>query len=141
MGRSVTGMTTIEALADLTSFTDQYVAVWNQPDRDVREATIRRLWADDAVEFLESKEYRGHDQLFARVAGAYEEFVGSGGMLFRSAGDVVGHHDLVVFTVTMGPADGGPDVWSGVVVAALGEDGRIRREHQFANPPRPTVSH
>jgi hypothetical protein len=133
-------MTTINAFADLTSFTDQYVDVWNEPDPDVREATIRRLWADDAVEFIESNEYRGHDQLFTRVAAAYEEFVGGAGMLFRSAGDVVGHHDLVVFTLTMGPADGGPDVWSGVVVAVLDEDGRIRSEHQFANPPRPAES-
>jgi hypothetical protein len=137
MGRSVTGVTTINASTDLTSFTDQYAAVWNEPDPDVREATIRRLWADDAVEFIETKEYRGHDQLFTRVADAYEEFVVGAGMLFRSAGDVMAHHDVVCFTVTMGPADGGPDVWSGLVVVALDEDGRIRSDHQFANPLRP----
>lgn len=133
-------MTTINAFTDLTNFTHDYVAVWNEPNPDVREAAICRLWAQDAVEFIETNEYRGHDQLVARVAAAYEEFVGGAGMLFSSAGDVVGHHGLVRFTVTMGPAEGGPDVWTGFVVIALDEDGRIIREHQFANPPRPTES-
>lgn len=130
-------MTMINAFTDLTSFSRDYVSVWNEPDPDMRAATIRRLWAPDAVEFIETTEYRGHDQILARVAAAYEEFVGGAGMLFRTAGDVVGHHGLVRFTVTMGPANEGPDVWSGFVVVVLDEDGRIRSEHQFANPPRP----
>lgn len=133
-------MTTINAFTDLTSLTHDYVAVWNEPNSDVREAIIRRLWAPNAVEFTETNEHRGHDQIFARVAAAYEELVDGAGMLFRSAGDVVGHHGLVRFTVTMGPADGGPDVWTGFVVVVLDEDGRICSEHQFANPPRPTGS-
>jgi hypothetical protein len=38
---------------DLTTFTDSYVAVWNEPDAGRRSAAVRALWSDDAVHVLQ----------------------------------------------------------------------------------------
>jgi uncharacterized protein len=132
-------MTITHDITNLSSLIDDYIAVWNEPDAYVREGLVHRLWAQDAVEYT-ANVYRGHDELVPRVTAAYEEFVKGAGMLFRCADDAVGHHGLVRFTVAMGPAVGGPDIWTGFVVLALDDAGRIHREHQFANPPAPATS-
>ncbi|WP_116199264.1 nuclear transport factor 2 family protein [Amycolatopsis circi] len=122
---------------DAGKFAERYVAVWNESDPAARRTAIASLWAEDGVQFIESAEYRGHQALESRVREAFEEFVGGAGFVFRSAGDAVGHHGMVRFSTCMVPAAGGEVVWTGFVVAELGEDGRIRRDCQFAEPPRP----
>lgn len=122
---------------DAGEFAGRYVAVWNEPDPDARRAAIASLWAEDGVQFTESAEYRGRPALERRVGEAFEEFVARGGFVFRSAGDAVGHHGMVRFTTQMVPAAGGEAAWTGFVVAELGEDGLIRRDCQFAEPPLP----
>jgi ketosteroid isomerase-like protein len=121
---------TIEKLAN------DYVEVWNERDSTVRRGRIEGLWAEDAVEYTESNSYRGHAELQRRITDAHEEFVRGAGNRFRSAGDVVGHHGTVNFTVQMVPAGGGDAVWTGFIVLTLDSSGRIRTEHQYANPPR-----
>src|SRR3954463_16489966 len=117
---------------DFSQFVERYTAIWNEPDATVRRETIAELWAEDGVEFTESGEYRGHEEIEKRVAGAYEEFVCEGGFVFRTAGEAVGHHDAVRFTVEMAPAAGGDAVWNGSIFVVLGEDGLIRYDYQFA---------
>ncbi|MFB9931108.1 nuclear transport factor 2 family protein [Amycolatopsis halotolerans] len=122
---------------DAGAFADRYVAVWNESDPAARRAAIASLWAEDGVQFTESAEYRGHRELERRVDEAFEEFVGGAGFVFRSAGDAVGHHGVVRFSTCMVPAADGEVAWTGFVVAELGEDGRIQRDCQFAEPPLP----
>ena len=43
-----------------------------------RRTAIAGLWAPDGAEFVEGAQFRGHDQLDARIAAAYREFVESG---------------------------------------------------------------
>ncbi|WP_240690725.1 MULTISPECIES: nuclear transport factor 2 family protein [unclassified Amycolatopsis] len=123
---------------DAGEFARRYVEVWNEPDPAARRAAIASLWAEDGVQFTESAEFRGHQELERRVSEAFEEFVGGAGFVFRPAGDAVGHHGTVRFSTYMVPAAGGEVAWTGFVVLELGEDGRIRRDCQFAEPPRPT---
>ncbi|WP_246411766.1 nuclear transport factor 2 family protein [Amycolatopsis dendrobii] len=125
---------------DAGEFASRYVAVWNESDPAARRAAIASLWAEDGVQFTESAEYRGHDELERRVGEAFEEFVGGAGFAFRTAGDAVGRHSTVRFSTCMVPAAGGEVAWTGFVVAELGEDGRIRRDCQFAEPPLPSFS-
>jgi hypothetical protein len=63
--------------------------------------------------------------------------VRQGGFVFRSAGDVVGHHDAVRFTTYMVPAAGGPVAWTGFVFLQLGTDGRIRCDISSRTHPPP----
>ncbi|MGV9295277.1 nuclear transport factor 2 family protein [Amycolatopsis sp. NPDC003676] len=125
---------------DAGAFADRYVAVWNESDPAARREAITSLWAEDGVQFTESAEHRGHQALERRVGEAFEEFVGGAGFVFRSAGDAVGHHGMVRFNTYMAPAAGGDVAWTGFVVAEFGEDGRIRRDFQFAEPPRPAFA-
>lgn len=44
---------------DIAEFVNRYIAVWKEPDPDVRHNLIAALWDDEAVEFTDSAEYRG----------------------------------------------------------------------------------
>ncbi|MEW9551155.1 hypothetical protein [Nonomuraea sp. NPDC050783] len=127
----------------------RYVALWNEPDPAERAALVRALWAPGGVQVLVHPpqaireaaanlafpepplEVRGHDALEARVRRAHEMFVAPGEHVFAVAGTfpllerVTGVRWSMVSTRT-GEAVGG-----GLDVLALGEDGRIRTDHQF----------
>jgi hypothetical protein len=74
---------------------DRYVAVWNEPEPELRGKAIRELWAHDGTHILQPPEEirtvaarlgftstvleaHGHEALEARVARAYEDFVAGG---------------------------------------------------------------
>ena len=76
------------------------MAVWNQPDSELRRKAIRALWTEDGAHILQPPEQirkaaaglgfsstvleaRGHDALEVRVTRAYGEFVAPGGFTFR----------------------------------------------------------
>jgi hypothetical protein len=46
---------------------DRYLAVWSEPDPAARRAAVTALWAPDGVEFIDGIQFRGHDELDARV--------------------------------------------------------------------------
>jgi hypothetical protein len=127
---------------------DQYVAVWNQPDATRRRAAVRDLWSPDAVHLLQAPEEirkaagalgfdnlvleaRGHDELNKRVARAYDEFVGSGGFVFRSRGDVERLRDVVKFHWEMVSRDSGEVAAVGLEVLVLDSEGHITDDYQF----------
>jgi hypothetical protein len=73
----------------------RYVAVWTEPDAELRRKAIQELWAEDGAHILQPPqeirqaaaglgftsavlEARGHDELQARVTRAYQEFVAPG---------------------------------------------------------------
>lgn len=126
----------------------RYVAVWNEPDADRRRRMIADLWAPDGRHILQPPqeiravaaqpglamtavlEARGHEEIEARAASAYEHWVGSEGLTFRGRddadrlGDVVKLHweaiarDGTVFAV-------------GLAVLVLTADSRIERDYTF----------
>lgn len=133
---------------DLRDLTGRYVAVWGEPDPERRRAAIRALWSDDAVHVLQPPlelrraaaglgfdrlvlEARGHAELEARVARAYQEFVAPGTYVFRSRGDADRLRDVVKFRWEMVPRDGGPAAGAGLEILVLGADGRIAGDYQF----------
>lgn len=133
---------------DLQDLADRYVAVWGEPDADRRRAAIRELWAEDGVHVLRAPvelrqaaaglgfdrlvlEARGHDELEARVARAYQEFVAPGTFVFRTAGAAERLHDMVKFRWEMVPSTGGDPAGAGLEILVLGADGRIAGDYQF----------
>ena len=40
------------AVKDLQQLVDRYVALWNEPDPDIRRHAIRELWAPDGFQVL-----------------------------------------------------------------------------------------
>jgi ketosteroid isomerase-like protein len=116
---------------DIDQFVDRYVAVWNEPDPVARRRAIAELWDADGVETTESARYHGHDALEARIIAAHNGLVQDAGFVFRSAGDVTGHHDTITFTIHMVPVAGGGIAWTGRIFLTLDELGLIRHEYQF----------
>ncbi len=115
----------------LNVLVDRYIAVWHESDAERRRRSIAHLWAEDSVQFTPSREIRGHKALEERVEAAHEEFVKTGGFLFRRLGDVQGHHDALKFTWETVPAGGGDVAATETIFLLLSDDGRIRLDYQF----------
>jgi len=94
------------------------------------------VWAPDGVEFVHEKQFRGHEELAARVTGAYEAFVASGKYAVTSAGDVTRHDDIVIFTAQLRTPDGTVD-WEARVFLLLGPGNLIREDYQLTVKPLP----
>ena len=113
-----------------TEIVARYVAVWSEHVPESRRAAIAGLWAPDGVEFVEGTRFRGHQELDARVAGAYQEFVASGRYAITAADDMARHDDIVTFTIQLTAPDG-EVAWAARVFLWLGADGLIREDYQL----------
>lgn len=118
----------------LDAFLERYVAVWNEPDAAARRRLIAELWTPDGANFTKSLEARGHEALEARVRSAHEKWVREGGCFFR-ARHADSHHGTVRFTWEMLPISGGRTISVGIEFLVLSQDGRIREDYQFIEPP------
>jgi hypothetical protein len=134
-------------MTDPNELAERYVAVWNEPDPAAREQLIASLWTETGMQLLRppeelrgraaelamtsTLEVRGHEQLRARVARAHEEFVATGGHVFKTAGPAERIRDVVEFRWEMVPAAGGEVAGGGLEILLLGDDGRIREDYQF----------
>ncbi|OIV37181.1 hypothetical protein BIV57_12380 [Mangrovactinospora gilvigrisea] len=118
---------------DVPDLVDRYTAVWNEPDAERRRAAIAALWSADAAEVVEEHQWHGRAALEERVAEAYRTLIAGDGLTADHAGDVLAHHDLVVFTIRLLDA-AGTVTWSARAVLHLGEDGLIRRDYHFTVP-------
>ena len=119
---------------------ERYTAVWMEPDGDRRRKAIAELWSEDAIHFLQPTQevyeaaagravnptwqVRGHDELDARVASAYEEFVATGQMSFRLRGGAKRLGDVVTWRWE-GVSPGGEVLGAGLEFVILAADGRI----------------
>jgi hypothetical protein len=122
--------------ATATGTVDRYVAVWNEPDPAARRSAIAGLWAPDGTEFVHEKQFRGHEELAARVTGAHEAFVATGKYAVTSAVDVTCHDDTVIFTAQLRTTDGTAD-WEARVFLLLDPGGLIREDYQVTVKPLP----
>jgi len=109
---------------------ERYLAVWSEPDPAARDAAIAGLWAPDGAEFTEGTQFRGHEELQARIAHAYQAFVGSGGYAVTHAEDVTRHDDIVTFTIQLTDPEG-EVAWAARVFLLLDRDGLIRQDYQL----------
>ncbi len=137
--------TRTESAAELA---DRYVALWNEPDADRRRRMIAELWKEDGRHFVQPPqeireiaaqpgigltailEARGHEEIEARVASAYEHWVGSEGVSFRGRDDAERLGDVLKFHWE-GLAKDGELFADGLHVLVLAADGRIERDYTF----------
>jgi hypothetical protein len=112
----------------------RYVAVWSEPVPESRRTAIAGLWEPDGAEFVEGTRFRGHEELDARIAGAYQEFVASGRYAITAAEDVARHDDIVTCTIQL-TAPGGELAWAARVFLLLGAGGLIREDYQLTVKP------
>lgn len=135
---------------DLQAFVDRYVALWNEPDPQIRRDALRALWAPDGAQVLvdppqemrdaadrlafphPTLEVHGYDALEARVTRAHELFIAPGEYVFEFGGSTSRLLDNVVsLSWSMVSRADGEKAGGGVNVLALGDDGRIRIDYLF----------
>ena len=116
---------------DLNDLARRYVAVWNEPDAAVRRDMIAKLFASDAAHYTPSLEVHGHAELEVRITTSYDTWVAPGTYVFRAVENANGHHGAVRFTWEMVRTASGEVDSVGFDFLTLGEDGRIRTDHQF----------
>jgi hypothetical protein len=118
-------------MSEINQLVDRYVAVWNEPDAELRRRSIAELWVEDGAHIYPEAEVRGYQAIEARVSEAYEEFVRKGGFVFKLSNAAQSHHNLVKFNWEMVPAGGGEVAAVGSDCFVLSDDGRIRFDYQF----------
>jgi hypothetical protein len=123
---------TTEAAA--RTITDRYLAVWSEPDAQSRRAAIGSLWEPDGVEYVEGIQFRGHEELDARIANAYDKFVANGKYNITMADVVRRHDDIITFAVQLSGQEG-EVAWAARVFVFLSETGRIREDYQLTVQP------
>jgi hypothetical protein len=116
---------------DTATFTDRYIALWNEPDAGRRRATIEALWAPTGANYTASKAAVGYDELDARVTSAYEAYVGTGEYNFRAGTPAAAHHDAVKVEWEMVTVATDTVASVGLEFLVLDADGRIVSDHQF----------
>jgi hypothetical protein len=113
----------------------RYTAVWNEPDAILRRCAIAELWASSGVEFVEGTQFRGHNELDARIAHAYTEFVGSGKYIVTCTDDITCHQDIVMFTIQLVSPGDGEVAWAARVFLILDDNALIREDYQLTVRP------
>ena len=124
------------------------LALWNEPDADRRRRIIAELWTEDGRHILQPPqeiralaaqpgvgltailEARGYEEIEARVASAYEHWVGSEELSFRGRDDAEQLGDVVKFHWEA-IAKGGQVFGVGLNFLVLAADGRIERDYVF----------
>jgi hypothetical protein len=137
-----------EAQRSAAELVDRYFALWNESDPGRRRELIAGLWAEDGEQILQATEearriaagpgvgtsavfeVRGHAELEARVASAYDHWVASLGWSFRGRDDVDRVHDVIKFHWEAVDADG-EVTGVGLNFLVLTNDGRIQRDYSF----------
>ena len=127
---------------------DRYLALWNESDADRRRRMIGELWTEDGTHILQPPqeirgiaarpgigltailEARGYEEIEARVASAYEHWVGSEGLSFRGRDDAERLGDVVKFHWEAVDKDG-EAFGVGLNFLVLAADGRIERDYTF----------
>jgi hypothetical protein len=133
---------------DLQELPGRYVAVWNEPDAELRRKAIHDLWTENGAHILQppqeirtlaaglgfpsaTLEARGHDELEVRVTRAYQEFVAPGEFAFKLRDNADRLSSVVKFNWEMVPSGGGEVAAVGLEILILDENGRIVTDYQF----------
>ncbi|MCX4750416.1 nuclear transport factor 2 family protein [Kitasatospora sp. NBC_01287] len=117
--------------SDPNAFVERYIALWNEPDAELRRKRIADLFAPDAAHFTPSQEVRGHAELEVRVTKAFDSWVRPGEHAFRAVRNANGHHGAVRFNWEMAHLASGEAVSVGFDLVLLDQDGLITSDHQF----------
>ncbi|HZZ36717.1 MAG TPA: nuclear transport factor 2 family protein [Caulobacteraceae bacterium] len=112
---------------------ERYVAMWNEPNAEIRRRLIDDLWTEGGAHFVRDLEYRGHEQLEERVKSAHERFVGTGEHTFVGT-EALKRGNGVRVRWRMVTRKDGTDAGGGCDFLVLADDGRIAADYQFPEP-------
>lgn len=122
--------------SSITDIARDYLALWTQPDPAARRAAIATVWAPDGTEFLDGVQFRGYDELDARVTRAYEAFFGSGKYALTGGDDITVHGDIAKFTIHLTDPDG-ENAWTARVILVIDHNGKVQEDYHVVIKPLP----
>ena len=114
-----------------TELVERCVSLWNEPDPDKRRTEIVALWAPDGLHYAKSHTCVGYTALEDRVTRSYDRSIAPGLNLFRHAGNIEAHHNVLRFNWHMARKTDCHIVAIGFELFVLAEDGRIAADYQF----------
>ena len=117
-------------MTDITTTVDRYLAAFNETDAERRRALVAEVFTEDAGYVDPLMTSAGRDGIAAMIAGAQQQFAGH---RFELADGPDAHHDRVRFSWHL-VADGGTRVATGLDVALVADDGRLRSVTGFLEP-------
>ena len=117
-------------MTDTETFAQRYLAMWNEPDSQLRHDQVRSLFADNAIDFTGTRELHGHTDIEQRVDAAHDRFVAEQQFVFRLL-RADGHHNAIRLSWEMVPQAGGEAASLGFDFLVLDTDGRIQLDYQF----------
>jgi hypothetical protein len=110
---------------------DRYVALWNEPDIEVRRKLVAELYAPDATYIMYRRDpFVGREAIADQITYTFDLYSPMG-FVFRSMHNATGHHNLVRFNWVMVSAETGEMEMQGQDILALDGQGRIRSDYQF----------
>jgi hypothetical protein len=113
---------------ELDDFVNRYLAAWNEPDRERRDALVAALWAPDGILVNGANEYRGRVAIQDAVTISHEAFVGEG-YRFVPGDASAAHHTGVRLAWDMVREDATDS--AGTNFLLLDADGLIAVDYQF----------
>lgn len=121
-------------MTEFNELAQRYVALWNEPDKEVRRKAVAELFADNGRHTDEHRDIQGHAAIEERVAIAYQQWVAEGNYTFRSVGNANGFGNVVRFNWDMVLAGSTQPAAIGFDFLVLDADGRIAVDYQFIDP-------
>ncbi len=119
-----------DAVADVTSIVDTYLAMWNEEDEGRRRELITTAWREDGRYVDPLQEAEGHAAIEAMVVALQGQMPGH---RFTRTSAVDVHHDELRFGWQLAAPDGTVAV-AGVDVGSVAADGRVQRITGFFGP-------
>jgi hypothetical protein len=110
-------------------FVERYIAVWNEPDPDLRRKAVAEIWHADGRYANTSRVFKGLAEIEEAVTEAYDDFVAKG-FAFRLNAHAV-NHNAARITWDMVPKDGGDLAARGTEYLVFAQDGRVVSDYQF----------
>jgi hypothetical protein len=110
-----------DTMTNSATLAEQYFAIWNETDADLRASAIEKTWAPDGTFVDPSFAATGYDELSAMVGTAQGMFPG---LRFAVTGTIDEHHDRLRWTWELA-AEGQKAVAGGTDIVTVAPDGRI----------------
>jgi len=110
---------------------EQYIAVWNERDPELRSQRIAELWVPAGEHYVQSRKVVGYEELEQRVRESHDKWVRDAGNRFRAVPGARQQSDIVTFYWEMLPGAGDTVRGKGLEFVVVSDTGKILRDHQF----------
>jgi hypothetical protein len=117
---------------NLTTIIDRYVAVWNEPDPDMRRRRIASIWTPNGTTCYRLLDAHGHEAIESRVTASWDRWLREGKYVFQPV-KTVSCRQAIKFDFAMLATGDGKVEAGGLCYLLLDGDGRIVHDYQF-NP-------